>query len=331
MTAPQDQPLTPPRLTTEYVEAILDRVRDYALCSDLRMYAWARRRRAENAGEDPAAIEYKKSVERYKTEDAEDAFEALQEFLNKLTTGQPPALADDNEEPITDSLREQFARTDSAVAERGVPDDVLAPLAAVGVVVSAWRNTLEPWHYLFTDAQMSWMSLIATRDIAPHMNPATNTPDFTAIEQVLCDGDRLVLPGIPAHDVLGPAWPSIATRIAAHVRRYQEDEYTTRVLANWGGMAGSRWWGRPEAHAKGSFEGIVVAVSCDIMKGIGLRARIVTGEEIVPWLMPQRGFSRAQLTFQREGRGRLLRRTRRVRGRAAATSPNSRAGFEWQV
>lgn len=94
---------------------------------------------------------------------------------------------------------------------------------------------------------------------------------------------------------------------------------------------GSMTGPNPEAPAKGSFEGIIVAVSCDIMRGIGLRARIVTGEEIVPWLMPQRGFSRAQLTFQREGRGRLLRRTRRVRGRAVATSPNSRGGFERQV
>lgn len=246
MTTPQDQPQNPPHLNPEYVEAILARIRDYALCSDLRMYAWARRRRAENAGDDPAAIDYMKSVEQDKIEFAEDAFEELQEFLHQLTTDQPPSLADDDEEPITDSLREQFARTDAAVAERGVPDDVLAPLAAIGVVVSAWRNTLEPWHYLFTDAQMSWMSLIATRDIIPHMNPDTNTPDFAVIEQVLCDGDRLVLPGVPAHDVLGPAWPLIAARIAAHVRRYQEDEYTTRVLANWGGMAGSRWWGRQD-------------------------------------------------------------------------------------
>ncbi len=37
------------------------------------------------------------------------------------------------------------------------------------------------------------MSLIATRDIAPHMNPATNVPDFAVIRQVLCDPDRLVL------------------------------------------------------------------------------------------------------------------------------------------
>jgi hypothetical protein len=246
VTAPQDQPQTPPYLTPEYVEAILDRIRDYALCSDLRMYAWARRRRAENAGSDPAAIEYMKSVEQHKTEDAEDAFEGLQEFLYKLTTNQPLALTDNDEEPITDSFREHLERTGAAVAERGVPDDVMAPLASVGMVVSAWRNTLEPWHYLFTDAEMSWMSLTATRDIAPHMNPATNTPDFTAIEQVLCDGDRLVLPSVPAHDVLGPAWPSIARRIAAHIRHCQKAGYTVRALANWGGMAGSRWWGRPD-------------------------------------------------------------------------------------
>lgn len=174
MTTPQDQPQTPPHLTPEYVEAILDRVRGYALCSDLRMYAWARRRRAENAGDDPAAIDYMKSVEQHKTEDAEDAFEELQEFLHQLTTDQPPSLADDDEEPITDSLRAQFRRTDAAVAEKGVPDDVLAPLAAIGVVVSAWRNTLEPWHYLFNDAQMSWMSLIATRDITPTPIPLTS-------------------------------------------------------------------------------------------------------------------------------------------------------------
>jgi hypothetical protein len=245
VTTPQDQPQTPPHLTPEYVEAILDRVRDYALCSDLRMYAWARRRRAENAGSDPAAIEYMKSVEQDKIEFAEDAFEELRGFLHKLTTDHPPALADD-EGPITEALREHLERTDAAVAELGAPDDVLAPIAAVGVVVSSWRNTLEPWHYLFTDAQMLWMSLVATRDIAPHMNPATNVPDFTAIEQVLCDGDRLVLPGVPAHDVLGPAWPSIARRIAAYIRHCHKVKYTTRALANWGGFAGSRWWGRPD-------------------------------------------------------------------------------------
>ncbi|SDL66180.1 hypothetical protein SAMN05216298_4685 [Glycomyces sambucus] len=48
MTTPQDQPQNPPHLTPEYVEAILARIRDYALCSDLRMYAWARRRTAQD-------------------------------------------------------------------------------------------------------------------------------------------------------------------------------------------------------------------------------------------------------------------------------------------
>lgn len=251
MTTPQDVPQTPPQLTPEYVEAILARIQDFALCSDLRMYAWAQCKHHEDTGAEPAIFDHQKSIERGKIEFAEDAFEELQEFLHQLTTDHPPALADD-EEPISDSLREHLERTDAAVAELDVVDDVLATIAAVGMVVTSWRNRLEPWHSLFTDAQMSWMSLIATRDIAPHMHPATNQPDFAAIEQVLCDGDRLVLPGVPAHDAIGPAWPSIARRIAAEVRKSEKAGYTTRTLASWGGTGGPRWWGSPdwEDHAR---------------------------------------------------------------------------------
>jgi hypothetical protein len=242
---PQDDSTAQPQLTPEYVEAILDRVQDYALCSDLRMYTWERRRRHQDAGDEPAVVDYMRSVERSTAQFAEDAFDGLREFLQELTTDHPPTLTEP-EEPVPDSLREHLDRTDAAVADAGLPDDVLSTMAAVGAVVSWWRNTLEPWHKLFTDAQMSWMSLIATRDIAPHMDPITNRPDFAAIEQVLCDGDRLVLPGIPAHDAIGPAWSSIARRVAAEVRQSENAEYTVRSLASWGGRAGPRWWGRPD-------------------------------------------------------------------------------------
>jgi hypothetical protein len=219
--SPQDEPPAQPRLTPEYVEAILDRIRDYALCSDLRMYTWERRRRHQDAGSEPEVVDYMRSIERSTVEFAEDAFEGLREFLLELTTEHPPT-ATEREEPIPDSLREHLDRTDAAVARAGLSDDVLSTMAAVGAVVSWWRNTLEPWHKLFTDAQMSWMSLTATRDIAPYMDPASNRPDFAAIEQVLCDPDRLVLPDAPAHDALGPAWPAIARRVAGNVKQHPE-------------------------------------------------------------------------------------------------------------
>ncbi|GAB3236912.1 hypothetical protein GCM10027447_35640 [Glycomyces halotolerans] len=269
-------------------EAILDRIRDYALCSDLRMYAWARRRRHEEAGSDPAVIEYMKAVEQGKSQFAEDAFEELQEFLNELTTEHAPALPE-TEKAVPEFLREHLDRTDAAVAELGVPDDVLASIAAVGMVVTSWRNLLEPWHYLFTDAQMSWMSFIATRDIIPHMNPATNQPDFAAIEQILCDPDRLVLPGVPAHDAIGPAWPSIARRIAAEVRQCEKAGYTARALASWGGTAGSRWWGRPDWEDQ-------ARATADHLGLTQYRTRQLIRE---PWKLPFEMWERA-IEFQKE-------------------------------
>jgi hypothetical protein len=157
------------------------------------------------------------------------------------------------------------------------------------MVVNSWRNTLEPWHYLFTDAQMSWMSLTATRDIAPHMNSATNEPDFAAIEQVLCDPDRLVLPGVPAHDALGPAWPSIARRIAAEVKQCEKAGYTVRALASWGGTAGSRWWGRPDWEIQAR----TIADQLDLNK---YRTRQLIRE---PWKLPFETWERA-IEYQKD-------------------------------
>jgi hypothetical protein len=45
-----------------------------------------------------------------------------------------------DEEPIPDFLRDHLDLSDAAVAEAGLPDDLLAPLSAVGMVVNSWRT-----------------------------------------------------------------------------------------------------------------------------------------------------------------------------------------------
>ncbi|GAA0908742.1 hypothetical protein [Virgisporangium aurantiacum] len=74
------------------------------------------------------------------------------------------------------------------LAQRGIAGPLLISVAAAGLVVEIWRDTIEPFHRLFSDAEMSRMSMVTTRDILPLITE--DSADVIGITEVLQDGRR---------------------------------------------------------------------------------------------------------------------------------------------
>ena len=69
-----------------------------------------------------------------------------------------------------------LAATSGLLAEQGIVGERLLKVAAAGVVVQVWRDTIEYLHRRFTDAEMAHMNAVTCRDILPYFSEAARTP-----------------------------------------------------------------------------------------------------------------------------------------------------------
>jgi len=106
-----------------------------------------------------------------------------------------------------------LAATSGLLAEQGIVGERLLKVAAAGVVVQVWRDTIEYLHRRFTDAEMAHMSAVTCRDILPYFSEAG--ADADAVIGVLRDPDRPLLAGRKAQAVIGTHWRKFRTEVTA--------------------------------------------------------------------------------------------------------------------
>lgn len=233
-------------MTPEQAAQLIDMIDDYAICSDLRAYAWGRRRWLQETGASSDMIKYAREVEQSKAQHAQDAFDGVREFVEALVRGESPALRadrDDAREVLSEFVSSADAAVKAQLSKSSTSHEVLNTRSAAGIVVECWRDVLEPWHYYFSDAEMAWMSMITTRDIAHLIDVRANAIDFEGVRRVMTDGDREVLPETSVRDALGPAWRSIAHRIADRITSAVANGMTAATYVGWAGRVCSDWWG----------------------------------------------------------------------------------------
>jgi hypothetical protein len=214
------------------------------------MYAWAHRRQLHRDGAAPQAIGYARRVEATLSTFAEDAMDDLRRHVDGLVRGDIPEPPDTGEREASDAARAYMAKADAAVrsvlAESAADPDVLARVAAAGVVVSCWRDVIEAWHYFFTNAEMAWMSMVTTRDVAPYCDLAANRVDWQGLAAVLADAEREVLPNTTSQDAFGPAWRVIASRLERGVADEHRDGITAATYVQHALTICPEWWGCPQ-------------------------------------------------------------------------------------
>lgn len=233
-------------MTPEQAAQLIDMIDDYAICSDLRAYAWGRRRWLQKTGASSETIEYARDVEQSKAQHAQSAFDGVREFVEALVRGGSPALGadrDDEREVLSEFVSSADAAVKAQLSKSSTSHELLNTRSAAGLVVECWRDVLEPWHYYFSDAEMAWMSMITTRDIAHLIDIRANAIDFEGVRRVMTDGDREVLPQISVRDALGPAWRSIEHRIADRITSAVANGVTAATYVGWAGRVCSDWWG----------------------------------------------------------------------------------------
>jgi hypothetical protein len=238
-------------MTPDQAARLLGLLEDYVTCSDLRMYAWARRRWLQEVDATPRVVDYARGVEARKAEFAEQAFGDLHQYLDTLVRDEAPeplSTLDDDE--VAEAIHAQIAATDSAVlaalSKPNIDSSGAALTAAAGFVVSCWRDTIEAWHDLFTDAEMSWMSVMTTRDVAPYVDFAANRVAWVELVAVLTDAEREVLPDTPARDAFGPAWRVIVGRLERCIADQRRHGMTAASYVGHALNICPEWWGAPQ-------------------------------------------------------------------------------------
>ena len=87
--------------------------------------------------------------------------------------------------------------------------------AAFGLTSAVWREGLEPAHRLLTQAEMARISMVTFKAVRPLIT--TDPLHWTAIERLLLDGDRVILDGRTATQVLTAEWSVVCQEISTHL------------------------------------------------------------------------------------------------------------------
>ncbi len=118
--------------------------------------------------------------------------------------------------------------------------------AAAGIVVSSWRDVVEAWHYLLTDSEMSWMSIITTRDILPFLKLDDLTIDYSHVLAIMTNPDREILPGKIARNIFTTEWPELVSQITMNIQQDIDQNINLAQYAQHGLRICPEWWGCPE-------------------------------------------------------------------------------------
>ncbi len=116
-----------------------------------------------------------------------------------------------------------------------------AEMVACGIVVSCWRDAIEPLHHRLADHEMAYINIGTTIAVAAACS--SSTVDWPAVWVTLRNPDRLVLPGRTVKQLAGRDWKHFK---AAVTWRLQDCEHRpTLAHAAWATMACRNWWGMP--------------------------------------------------------------------------------------
>jgi hypothetical protein len=131
--------------------------------------------------------------------------------------------------------------------------EAICRYAALGLTSAVWRESLEPAHHLLSQAEMARISIVTYKTLRPLIT--RNPIDWTAIERLLLDGDRVILDGRTAAEVLAAYWDVVRQEIGAHLATYRQysrvdetDDLVRLGLAAWAlshrptNWFGTDWW-----------------------------------------------------------------------------------------
>lgn len=118
---------------------------------------------------------------------------------------------------------------------------VTAEMVACGVVVSNWRDAMEPLHRHLRDHEMAYINIATTRAVAVHCT--SDRVDWDAVAAVLLNPDRVVLPGRTCAQVAGDEWGYLREQVEENLSEARR--LPPVAHAAWAFMVAAKWWGMP--------------------------------------------------------------------------------------
>lgn len=118
---------------------------------------------------------------------------------------------------------------------------VTAEMVACGIVVSNWRDAMEPLHRNLRDHEMAYINIATTQAVAAHCTP--DLVDWDAVHATLLDPGRVILPGRTAAQVTGDDWEDLRDQVEQNLAEARR--LPAVAHAAWAFMVAAKWWGMP--------------------------------------------------------------------------------------
>src|SRR5438105_2714856 len=103
--------------------------------------------------------------------------------------------------------------------------DALFAAGTCGIVVGVWRDTIEPLHYRFSNAEMALTSIATCVDLKPlitDMHHVAEQLPWQGIAAVVTRDDRVVLEGRTTSEVFGGEWGDVKGEIQKRCESHSE-------------------------------------------------------------------------------------------------------------
>jgi hypothetical protein len=119
--------------------------------------------------------------------------------------------------------------------------------ATCGIVVSQWRDAIEPLHFLVSHAEMAFISIATCEALLPvvsrttHLNTAL---DWEPIATVLTDDHRRILGGRTTSELFGEHWEDVKAEVRRRCQ-HEGDADTLGKFVLWCCRVCPEWYGAP--------------------------------------------------------------------------------------
>ena len=117
---------------------------------------------------------------------------------------------------------------------------VTSEMVACGIVVSCWRDAIEPHYRLLTDPEMAYINISTTVAVAQFCTPTS--VDWPGVRSVLLDPDRVILPGRTPREIAHDEWDELCEAVS---ERLDAEQPSAVAHAGWALIVCADWWGMP--------------------------------------------------------------------------------------